>query len=106
MSNKTTTSDKLKMYLKHPGSFIMMILVMLAAILTFTVLLFLIAYILMNGVPHLKPSLFAWEYSSDNASVMPALVNTVVMTLLSLLIAVPFGIFFRNFSRGICGQRK
>ena len=40
MSNKTTTSDKLKMYLKHPGSFIMMILVMLAAILTFTVLLF------------------------------------------------------------------
>ena len=97
MSNKTTTSDKLKMYLKHPGSFIMMILVMLAAILTFTVLLFLIAYILMNGVPHLKPSLFAWEYSSDNASVMPALVNTVVMTLLSLLIAVPFGIFSAIF---------
>lgn len=75
----------------------MMILVMLAAILTFTVLLFLIAYILMNGVPHLKPSLFAWEYSSDNASVMPALVNTVVMTLLSLLIAVPFGIFSAIF---------
>lgn len=97
MSNKTTTSDKLKMYLKHPGSFIMMILVMLAAILTFAVLLFLIAYILMNGVPHLKPSLFAWEYSSDNASVMPALVNTVVMTLLSLLIAVPFGIFSAIF---------
>ena len=97
MSNKTTTSDKLKMYLKHPGSFIMMILVMLAAILTFTVLLFLIAYILMNGVPHLNPSLFAWEYSSDNASVMPALVNTVVMTLLSLLIAVPFGIFSAIF---------
>ena len=97
MSNKTTTSDKLKMYLKHPGSFIMMILVMLAAILTFTVLLFLIAYILMNGAPHLKPSLFAWEYSSDNASVMPALVNTVVMTLLSLLIAVPFGIFSAIF---------
>lgn len=97
MSNKTTTSDKLKMYLKHPGSFIMMILVMLAAILTFTVLLFLIAYILMNGVPHLKPSLFEWEYSSDNASVMPALVNTVVMTLLSLLIAVPFGIFSAIF---------
>ena len=97
MSNKTTTSDKLKMYLKHPGSFIMMILVMLAAILTFTVLLFLIAYILMNGVPHLKPSLFAWEYSSDNASVMPAPVNTVGMTLLSLLIAVPFGIFSAIF---------
>ncbi len=75
----------------------MMILVMLAAVITFAVLLFLIAYILMNGVPHLKPSLFAWEYSSENASVMPALVNTIVMTLLSLLIAVPFGIFSAIF---------
>lgn len=97
MSNKTTISDKLKTYLKHPGSLIMMILVMLAAVITFAVLLFLIAYILMNGVPHLKPSLFAWEYSSENASVMPALVNTIVMTLLSLLIAVPFGIFSAIF---------
>lgn len=97
MSNKTTISDKLKTYLKHPGSLIMMILVMLAAVITFAVLLFLIAYILMNGVPHLKPSLFSWEYSSENASVMPALVNTVIMTLLSLLIAVPFGIFSAIF---------
>lgn len=97
MSNKTTISDKLKTYLKHPGSLIMMILVMLAAVITFAVLLFLIAYILMNGVPHLKPSLFAWEYSSENASVMPALVNTIVMTLLSLMIAVPFGIFSAIF---------
>ena len=97
MSNKTTISDKLKTYLKHPGSLIMMILVMLAAVITFAVLLFLIAYILMNGVPHLKPSLFAWEYSSEHASVMPALVNTLVRTLLSLLIAVPFGIFSAIF---------
>ena len=97
MSNKTTAGDKLKTYLKHPGSLIMMILVMLAAVITFAVLLFLIVYILMNGVPHLKPSLFAWEYSSENASVMPALVNTIVMTLLSLLIAVPFGIFSAIF---------
>lgn len=97
MSNKTTIGDKMKTYLKHPGSLVMMILVMLAAAVTFAVLLFLIAYILMNGVPHLKPSLFAWEYSSENASVMPALINTIVMTLLSLLIAVPFGIFSAIF---------
>lgn len=97
MSNKVTISDKLKTYLKHPGSFIVMILVMLAAVITFAVLLFLIAYILINGVPHLKPSLFAWEYTSENASVMPALINTIIMTLLSLLIAVPFGIFSAIF---------
>ncbi len=97
MSNKTTLGDKLRTYLKHPGSFIVMLLVMLAALVTFAVLIFLIAYILVNGVPHLTPSLFAWEYTSENASVMPALVNTVIMTLLSLLIAVPFGIFSAIF---------
>mgnify|MGYP005799663623 FL=1 len=97
MSNKTTMSDKLKTYLKHPGSFIVMLLVMFGAIITFLVLLFLIAYILINGVPHLTPSLFSWEYTSENASVVPALINTVIMTLLSLLIAVPFGIFSAIF---------
>lgn len=97
MSNKTTMSDKLKTYLKHPGSFIVMLLVMFGAIITFLVLLFLIAYILINGVPHLTPSLFSWEYTSENASVVPALINTIIMTLLSLLIAVPFGIFSAIF---------
>ena len=47
----------------------------------------------MRGVPYLTPSLFAWEYTSDNCSVVPALINTVLMVLLALLIAVPFGIF-------------
>lgn len=97
MSNKTTMSDKLKTYLRHPGSFLVMLLVMLGAIITFLVLLFLIAYILINGVPHLTPSLFSWEYTSENASVVPALINTIIMTFLSLLIAVPFGIFSAIF---------
>ena len=70
-----------------------MLLVLLAAIITFAALLFLIAYILVNGVPYLKPSLFSFTYTSDNASLMPALINTLVMTALSLLIAVPLGIF-------------
>ena len=52
-----------------------------AAILTFAVLIFLIAYILINGVPHLKPSLFEWTYNSDNVSMMPAIITTVEMTL-------------------------
>ena len=70
-----------------------MLLVLIAAIITFAALLFLIAYILVNGVPYLKPSLFSFTYTSDNASLMPALINTLVMTALSLLIAVPLGIF-------------
>ena len=64
-----------------------------AATLTFAVLLFLIGYILVSGIPHIKPSLFAWEYNSENVSMMPAIIATVEMTLLALLIAVPLGLF-------------
>ena len=74
-----------------------MFLVMFATFITFALLLFLIFYILINGIPYIKPSLFSLHYTSDNASVIPALINTVVMTLLSLLIAVPFGIFSAIF---------
>lgn len=87
----------MKTYLYHPGSFIMMLLVLLGAVVTFTVLIFLIIYILVHGVPYIKPSLFSFTYTSDNASLMPALVNTVTMTLLSLVVAVPLGIFAAIF---------
>lgn len=86
-------------YKKHPrvGSSILKGLVYACAIITFVILFFLIAYILINGVPNINLDLFSLEYSSDNASVIPALINTVIMTILSLLIAVPIGIFSAIF---------
>lgn len=89
--------EKLISYKHSPGSAILAFLVMLSAALTFAVLLFLIAYILINGVPHISADLFAPEYNSENVSLFPALVNTVIMTVLSLLIAVPFGVFAAIF---------
>ena len=68
-------------------------LVRIAALLTVAVLVFLIGYILVMGIPNLRPSLFAWEYNSENVSMTPALINTVLMTAFSLLIATPLGIF-------------
>ncbi|MCP1101946.1 phosphate transport system permease protein [Aequitasia blattaphilus] len=85
--------QKLSAYKKHPGSLVVMLLVMFASLITFLVLFFLVIYILAKGIPHLKPSLFSFTYTSENVSLMPALINTIIMTLLSLLIAVPFGIF-------------
>ena len=99
-------ADKVKSYLRHPGSMILMLLVMIAAFITFALLLFLIFYILVNGIPYIKPSLFSLHYTSENASVIPALINTVVMTLLSLLIAVPFGIFSAIFLVEYAGKRQ
>lgn len=97
MSNHTTYRQKFKNYLNHPGSFFMMLLVLLGALLTFTVLIFLVVYILAHGIPYINPSLFSFTYTSENASLMPALINTVSMTLLSLIIAVPLGIFAAIF---------
>ena len=68
-------------------------LVGLAALVTAAVLVFLIGYILVKGIPNLKPELFAWEYNSDNVSLVPALINTLLMTAFSLVIATPLGIF-------------
>lgn len=62
------------------------------AAVTSLVLAFVVGYILVNGVPYLTPSLFEWEYDSTNVSLMPALVNTLVMAGLSLLMAVPVGV--------------
>lgn len=97
MNNQTTWKQKMRSYLRTPGSMILMLLVMISAILTFLVLLFLIGYILVHGIPYLRPSLFALDYTSENASLMPALVNTIIMTALSLVIAVPLGIFAAIF---------
>ena len=73
-------------------SWVLKLLVWLAALLTAGVILLMVGYILVTGVPNLTLDLFAWTFTTDNQSMMPALVNTVVMTLLTLLIAVPIGV--------------
>ena len=62
------------------------------AVFTAAVLLLVVGFVLVNGIPNLKPSLFEWEYTSDNVSLMPALVDTVLMAVLALVLAVPVGI--------------
>ena len=78
---------------KHPFSFLLRVLVILAAVITFIILIFIIGYILINGVPNLKLSLFSLEYTTDNVSLVPALINTILMIFLALIIAIPFGVF-------------
>lgn len=84
--------DKIKSYARHPGSFLLLLLVLFSAAATVAVLLFLVGYILIKGVPHLKPSLFSFTYNSDNVSMMPAMINTVTMVAAALLFSVPFGV--------------
>ena len=85
--------QKWKALAKHKSSLVLYLITILSAAITVFVLGYLIVYILANGIPHLKPSLFAFTYTSDNVSMMPALINTVLMTLATLIVAVPLGIF-------------
>lgn len=83
----------MKIFRKKPSDIILMALTRLSATITFLILLFLIGYILIKGLPYIKPSLFALKYTTDNQSLMPALTNTIIMVFLSLLVAVPLGVF-------------
>ncbi len=76
----------------HAGSALLRLLVWGAAAVTLAVLALLVLYILWKGVPNLKPELFAWEYTSENTSMMPALINTVTLTAAVLALAVPLSV--------------
>lgn len=88
--NKRVKAEKKKIY---AGSLILKILVVCAAVFTTIMLGYLIVYILVKGVPNLSPQLFAWKYTSDNVSMLPSIINTIIMIAVALLIAVPIGVF-------------
>lgn len=85
--------DKLRQYRRRPGSFLILLLVYIATVLTVGAMLLLVGHILIRGIPHLRLSLFSLSYTSENVSMLPAIWNTIVMTGLTLLVSVPLGIF-------------
>ena len=91
--NSVSFGGQMKSYVLHPGSGILAFLTTLAAIVTFALLFFLIGYILVKGIPYLSTDLFSPEYTSENVSLVPSLINTFIMTVISLAIAAPLGIF-------------
>jgi len=78
---------------KKPADWVRFILAWAAGLATVAVLLYLVIFILVRGIPHITPSLFALEYTPQNQSLFPALVTTVLMVIITLAIAVPFGLF-------------
>jgi phosphate transport system permease protein len=84
---------KIKEYLKRPVSFVIFILIISCALITVATVAFIIGYILIKGIPNLKPELFSINFTSDNLSMLPSIINTFYLTFLTLLIAVPVGVF-------------
>lgn len=90
--NRTSAAQKMKNYSRHPGSLLVFILTVLAAVVTVGALAALIIWVLIKGIPNLTPDMFSLTYTTDNQSMLPAMLNTVQMVLVALVIAVPFGI--------------
>lgn len=90
--NKVSFKQRMKAYKRKPLSLVLLILVGFAAALSAAALIFIIVYVLVRGVPNLTPELFSLEYNSDNVSCMPSIINTIVLTLVTLIISVPFGV--------------
>ncbi|MBQ7336247.1 MAG: phosphate ABC transporter permease PstA [Clostridia bacterium] len=91
--NTLSIRDKLRTYRKHSGSFVLFLITCLAALAVAAVFVFLVGYILVKGIPHLSPRLFEWNYTTENVSMMPAIINTLFIMVLTLIVAVPFGVF-------------
>ena len=79
----------MKTYKTHPMSLVFNILTKIAVVLTISVFVLIVGYVVIKGVPYLKPSLFAKTYTTENVSMLPAIVNTFEMLLVSLAIAAP-----------------
>ncbi|WP_104698220.1 phosphate ABC transporter permease PstA [Helicobacter sp. 'CLO3_human'] len=78
---------------KDKLSLFLLFSVYVAIIIVIGLFLLLVGYILIKGIPHLNFESFAWEYNSVNVSMMPAIINTVLMVIASLFLAVPIGVF-------------
>lgn len=81
-----------KMQAATTASKVLGITVWLAAGVNILSLISLIGYILAQGIPYLSWELFALEYTTQNVSLFPALVDTLLMVAVALSLAAPIGI--------------
>ena len=95
--NRQRVSDKFHAYCKKPGSFTLLILILLATAITLGAVLWILLYTAIQGFANFRFELFAWEHTSSNVSMMPALINTLTIAFFSLIMAGVVGIFAAIF---------
>ena len=95
--NRQSVREKMRSYLRKPFSLVAMALVMAGAAITVGAVLWVLIYTLVQGIPNLSAKLFAWEYTTQNQTMLPAIINTLFIALSALVIAVPVGVFAAIF---------
>lgn len=83
------TSQKRKLY-----GFLMMCLTVIAAALTLALVLFLVGYVLIKGLPHISWELLSREpsYLQDTVGILPDILNTLYIVLATLVVVLPLGV--------------
>lgn len=84
--------NRIEVYKYHPFSLLLRLLMVIGTIFTVGITVCLVGYILIKGIPNLTPDQFAWEYNTENVSMLPAIINTVLMVIMVLVFAVPIGV--------------
>lgn len=74
------------------SSWIFRYAVKIATLITVLAVCLIIGYILVMGIPQIKPEMFELEYNSENVSFMPALFNTLIVIVMSVSCSSIFGI--------------
>lgn len=74
------------------SSWIFRYAVKIATLLTVLAVCLIIGYILIMGIPQIKPEMFELEYNSDNVSFMPAVFNTLIVIVMAVSCSSIFGI--------------
>lgn len=95
--NKISFRQNMMMYKKRKGSMAVKLLVKLSALATFAVLIYIVLFILINGVGHINAEFFSLKYTTENVSVIPAIINTLIIIVIALVISIPLGILSAVF---------
>ena len=90
---KTKIRQRLNTYRRSPFYLAMRLGLLAGIAFTVGILAYLLIYILAKGIPYITPSLFSFTYTSENVSMMPGIITTLIMVIMALAVSLPFGIF-------------
>lgn len=71
---------------------ILKFIVYLAMTICLISLISIVGYVAIKGIGYVSLDMFSLEYNSDNVSLLPALINTVVIMIFTLIISIIIGV--------------
>lgn len=74
-------------------SLVLKVAVWMSGIFTVGILIYILSFILMRGIPNISMEFLFGKYNSETLSAFSSIVTTVEMIVISLAVAVPVGVF-------------